>query len=139
MGHRGFEIAIAVLERVLAAVLLLLIAFAVIGLVVDGFHRIAAHGYLGMEDVLHLVEHVLTLFILIELFAIAMAYLRSRRVIRTVLEASLVAVARKLIAFEPTDANFGRGVTLAALFLAVAAAWWFLRRSRQSEPLPPAP
>lgn len=129
MGHRFFQIAIAVLERVLALVLLLLIVFALIGLVVEAVHRLGGRGYLTMDDLLHVIEHVLTLFILIELFAIAMAYLESRRVMRTVLEASLVAVARKLIAFEPTDASLAKGVVLAALFIAVSVAWWLLRRA----------
>lgn len=130
MGHRFFQIAIAILERVLALVLLLLIVFALIGLCLDAARRLWGHGYLTMEDLLHVIEHVLTLFILIELFSIAMAYLESRQVLRTVLEASLVAVARKLIAFEPTDASLAKGTVLAALFIAVSLAWWLLRKAR---------
>ncbi len=50
-----------------------------------------------------LIGLVLEVFILVELFRIAVAYMKHENVIPTVLEAALVAVARKFVVFEGAD------------------------------------
>jgi uncharacterized membrane protein (DUF373 family) len=126
------------LERALAAILVVLILLAVIGLGVETFRAIEGHGYLEGEELLVLVESVLSIFVLIELFSIAIAYMRGKSVVRTVLEASLVAVARKLVAFEPREQALGKGAALAALFLAISTGWFLLARiGIGAEPEPP--
>jgi uncharacterized membrane protein (DUF373 family) len=121
--------AVAILERVLAALLVLLIALGLVGLGVAVFHLIQNRPYLDTAGILSVLDHVLAIFILIELFAIGLAYIAGKRVIRTVLEASLVAVCRKLIAFEATEHALERGLALAALLLAVALSWYLLSKT----------
>ena len=54
-------------------------------------------------------------------------------VIPTVLEAALVAVARKFVVFEPTGNYLQASIGLAALLLAVALSWWMLAKSNACE------
>jgi uncharacterized membrane protein (DUF373 family) len=77
---------------------------------------------------------VLQVFILVELFRIAIAYMKHENVIPTVLEATLIAVARKLIVFDSGAANYlFTALGLAALLIAVAVSWWMLARANACE------
>ena len=137
---RALKRVVGVLERVVAGVLVVLIVFALIGLCVEGWRAVSTHGYLLGPSLLEVIEGALAVFVLIELFSIAVAYFTGARVVRTVLEAALVAVVRKLIAFEPGEGGLGKGIALAALLVAVALAWYLLGRSGalpHPEPKPP--
>jgi uncharacterized membrane protein (DUF373 family) len=80
-----------------------------------------------------IVSIILEIFILVELFRIAIAYMKHENVIPTVLEAALVAVARKFVVFEGAENYLGTAIGLSALLLAVAVSWWLLARSRACE------
>ena len=74
---------------------------------------------------------VLQVFILVELFRIAIAYMKHENVIPTVLEAALVAVARQFVVFEGVGGTYlASAAALAALLLAVSISWWLLAKSR---------
>lgn len=75
------------------------------------------------------ISTILEIFILIELFRIAIAYMRHVHVVPVVLEAALVAVARKFVVFEGGDQYLQTALGLAALLLAVALSWWMLARA----------
>lgn len=79
------------------------------------------------------ISTVLEVFILIELFNIAIAYMRHRNVIPTVMEAALIAVARKFVVFEPETNFLQSSVGLAALLVSIAVAWWLLSRANACE------
>ncbi len=76
---------------------------------------------------------VLEVFIIIELFRIAVAYMKHQNVVPTVLEAALVAVARKFVVFEGATNYMQYAIGLAVLLLAVAAGWFLLERSHACE------
>jgi uncharacterized membrane protein (DUF373 family) len=75
-----------------------------------------------------IIGMILEIFILVELFRIAVAYMRHIRVVPTVLEAALVAVARKFVVFEGGTNYLANALGLSALLLAVAISWWLLAR-----------
>ena len=77
-----------------------------------------------------ILAEVLQVFILVELFRVTIAYMKHENVIPTVLEAALVAVARKFIVFEGGTNYLATAAGLAILLLAVAMAWWLLTQSR---------
>ena len=83
-----------------------------------------------------LIGLILEVFILIELFRIAVAYMKHENVIPTVLEAALVAVARKFVVYEGAENYFLHAAGLATLLLAVAISWWLLARSNACELTP---
>ena len=73
--------------------------------------------------------NVLQVFILVELFRIAIAYMNHENVVPTVLEAALIAVARKLIVFDSVGNYLQAAIGLAVLLLAVAVSWWLLSKA----------
>ncbi|HSK48743.1 MAG TPA: phosphate-starvation-inducible PsiE family protein [Coriobacteriia bacterium] len=80
-----------------------------------------------------LIGTILEVFILVELFRIAIAYLRHENVVPTVLEAALVAVARKFVVFEGGENYLFTALALSSLLISVALAWWLLTKSRACE------
>lgn len=117
------------IEFVVAVALVLLTALAVIALF-GAMWDVVDNG-IGLEplDFQIVILNILEIFILIELFKIALAYMQSRNVVPTVLEAALVAIARKFVVFEKGEDVLATSVGLAALLIAVAIAWWLLARS----------
>ena len=93
-------------------------------------YEIAQNGMgLTHSDYLLLIGTVLEVFIIVELFRIAVAYMKHQNVIPTVLEAALVAVARKFVVFESADNYLEYALGLSALLLAVAVGWYLLEKS----------
>jgi uncharacterized membrane protein (DUF373 family) len=74
-----------------------------------------------------LLNHVLVVFIVIELFKIAVAYMNHEAVIGTVLEAGLIAVVRQFVIFEQGDLQ--RAAALGLLALSVGIVWYLLFKS----------
>lgn len=137
MFVKALKTTVVLIERAITFVLVVLVALALVGLGGAIVHSLGEQPLLGPEQVTHLIDHVMVVFVLIELFAIALAYVQGRRVIRTVLEAALVAAARKVIAFEPGADALQRGVALSAVVLAIAATWFLMHRiGATNEPSP---
>jgi uncharacterized membrane protein (DUF373 family) len=88
---------------------------------------------LGISEFNRLVGLVLEVFILVELFRIAISYMKHENVIPTVLEAALVAVARKFVVFEGGENYLFTSIGLAALLIAVALSWWMLAQCNACE------
>jgi uncharacterized membrane protein (DUF373 family) len=121
------------LEWAVAVILLFLTAWGVAGLayliVVAGFKSPLA---LSGEVYIQIIDAVLVVFIVVELFRIAVAYIRHHDVVPTVMEAALVAVARKVLIIEPgMDAQqlLYKSLGLASLMLSIGIVWYMLRRS----------
>lgn len=120
------------LERALAVLLVIIAALGIIDLVAETYGAITGDGFLSPAEILRLLDAVLVVFIVVELFNIALAYMSGKNVIATVMEAGLVAVVRKLVVFETSGSPvyvLMKGGALAALILAVGATWFLLRRA----------
>jgi uncharacterized membrane protein (DUF373 family) len=126
--NRWLSTAVAVAERVIIAILVVLVALGIVGLIADAAHVLGRRYYLDLSALLHVIDHVLAVFILFELVAVARAYTERGQVIRRVLEATIVAAARKVIAFELGDRPLARAVALSTIVVAVALSWFLLSR-----------
>jgi uncharacterized membrane protein (DUF373 family) len=83
------------------------------------------------------LDATLVIFVVIELYRIAVAYMRREEVLPTVMEAALVAVARKLVTFdthEDATTTLMKASALAILFLSVGGVWYLLRRAGVCSP-----
>ena len=130
---KGMDNATLVIE-VLVSFVLVLIAVAVLISLLAEVWVVATDGViLTTVEFNKLISLVLEVFILIELFRIAVAYMNHKNVIPTVLEAALVAVARKFVVFEGAENYFMHAAGLSTLLLAVAISWWLLARSNACE------
>ena len=127
------EWAMRLLEWGVAVILLFLTGWGVAGLA----YLIFAAGLksplaLSGEVYIQIIDAVLVVFIVVELFRIAVAYIRHHDVVPTVMEAALVAVARKVLIIEPSmDAQqlLYKSLGLASLMLSIGVVWYLLRRS----------
>lgn len=127
------------LERIVLAIeafaAIALLALALIAIWIFGaqFIELITGELVSVDPLADSVRTILEIFILIELFRIAVAYMQHKNVIPTVLEAALVAVARKFVAFEPHGNPLYYAGALAVLLLAVAVSWFLLSRSNACE------
>ena len=117
----ALEIAVSVALVVIAGLLVVTLAVELLAVMTGGFT-------LDRGEFTLIISTTLEVFIVIELFRIALAYMRHSNVIPTVLEAALIAVARKFVIFEPQGSYLEPALGLSALLLAVAVSWWLLKR-----------
>ena len=106
------------------AIALLLVMLAILGLGYLGLLLLSlfkTHIFLKPQEIHALLDTALVLFLVIELFRIALAYIADRRVLVTVIEAAFVAVARKVVLFDFKEYDGATGL-FAALSLAVLLA-----------------
>jgi uncharacterized membrane protein (DUF373 family) len=117
------------IEGTVAGLLVVLALLGVADIVLTMVDVARAEGFITPEGITATIDTVLVVFIVIELIRIAIAYMRHRDVVGTVLEAGLVAVVRKLVIFEGGDHVLQNAAAFALLILAVGVTWYLLRRS----------
>jgi len=125
--------AVYIIEIIVAAALVLMTVMALVTLGVQLWGVITGSHLLFTTDFLKLISTILEVFILIELFRIAIAYMTHQNVLPTVLEAALIAVARQFVVFEIANRSLESALAPAVLLLAVAIAWWLLARVNACE------
>jgi uncharacterized membrane protein (DUF373 family) len=125
--------AVVVIEVLVALALTILAAGALFALFAQIYHLAIGGQALTSALFSEVISKILEVFIMVELFRIAIAYMRHDNVVPTVLEAALVAIARKFVVFEG-GTNFAlTAFGMASLLLAVACAWWLLSRANACE------
>lgn len=123
---------VLVIEVIVAATLVVLALMSLWALISTILDILSAGQLLERSLFIKTVSFVLEVFILVELFRIALAYMNHKNVVPTVLEAALVAVARKFVMFETASGSESlmSAGALALLLFTVALAWYLLVRSQ---------
>lgn len=123
------------LAKLLALLLAVVIGIAVIELLVESSIKIVQWQTNWFDgNLINLLDRLLLIFIALEVLQNVTAYLRDQVVqIELVLLTAITAVARKVIVLPPGTENkpalmAGFGV----IVLSLAAAYWLVRRARQS-------
>jgi uncharacterized membrane protein (DUF373 family) len=122
-------------EGFVAALLVVMAAWGAVSLVVSIWGLLRVGPAFDFNRYIAVLDVALVIFIIVELFRIAIAYLRHTDVIPTVLEAGLVAIARKLVTFDTHAAAADvlmKAGALAVLLLAVALTWYLLAKRNPS-------
>jgi len=119
---KGSKILLFSLEAITVAILTVLVIFAILGLVME-VPSVAHPPFLGSEQLGQVVDHILAVFVLIELLATAVAYIHGKDTVRRIFEAMLVALARKLISLDLAASPLEKVGSLALLLVAVGLAW----------------
>jgi uncharacterized membrane protein (DUF373 family) len=123
--------AVLVIEGFVAVLLVGLAGWGAVSLVASIWTLVSGGVAFHLANYVAVLDVALMIFIIVELFRIALAYLKHEDVIPTVLEAGLVAVARKLVTF---DTHLGgaevlmKAAGLALLLLSVAVTWYLLAK-----------
>jgi len=125
--------AVYVIEVAAAIALVIMTGLALITLTIELYGVVMGTHVLLAADFTKLISTILEIFILIELFRIAVAYMNHENVLPTVFEAALVAVARKFVVFEGGSNYLYTAIALAVLLVSVAFSWWLLARVNACE------
>jgi uncharacterized membrane protein (DUF373 family) len=121
------------LEWAVAALLVVMTVWGVVALAMLIGTSIWNHALETRPEIyVEIIDATLIIFIVVELFRIAVAYVQHRDVVPTVMEAALVAVARKVLVIDPgigaQDMLF-KGIGLGLLIVAIGVTWYLLRLS----------
>lgn len=120
---------IQAVEIVAAYVLVLLFAVGVFDLGLNIFALVRTGAITQTSEVIALIDTVLLLFIIVEIYQTVVAYTREESVVRIVIVTGIIAVTRRVISFHPdehaamdsllTSAGFGLllAVLVGALFV----------------------
>jgi uncharacterized membrane protein (DUF373 family) len=123
--------AVIAIEGLVAVLLVGLAGWGVVSLVASIWSLVSGGVAFHLGRYIAVLDVALMIFIIVELFRIAIAYLRHEDVIPTVLEAGLVAIARKLVTFDTHLAGADvlmKAAGLAVLLLAVGLTWYLLAK-----------
>ena len=131
VGNRLASV-VQVIEFFVASVLVLLAAIGAAALAFS-VYGILAGGVAGSSDrFIAVLDLTLLIFVIAELFKIALAYIRHDDVIPTVMEAGLVAVARKIVVLDthiPAMDLLAKCAAYGILLVAVGLSWYLLSRT----------
>lgn len=129
-----FETAVEVLQSVLAALLVALFALGVLDVVLLITTPFVAGNVTDEGEIISLIissiDTILYLLIVVELYHTVIAYVEERAVVRAVIHAGLIAIARKIITFRPSEFDATRDLLFSAgayaLLLVVLLAGYYL-------------
>jgi len=99
--------------------LLLLFLIGVFDLFVSLFRLLVAGNFTDPVEVVGLLDSVLLLLIIVEVHRTLVAHARGKPVLRIVVSAAIIAVARRAISFRLEDYGSGEETVLAALSIAL--------------------
>lgn len=129
----GLDVTVIVVEVLVAFALVILSVGMLVSLGLQML-SVAGSGMPVTHDEFNLlISAILGIFILVELFRIAIAYLKHEHVIPTVLEAALVAIARKFVVYEGGENFLQTAVGMSALLIAVAVSSLLLVKARTAD------
>lgn len=135
---RAIHGVLAALEIATMVLLVVLVVFAILGLVMQ-VGAVTRPPFLAGETLTHVLDDVLGVFVLIELLAVAAAYVRGTEILRRVFEAVFVAIARKLIVMELAEKPLQKAASVGILLIAAGVASWLALRARPLHKPAPAP
>jgi uncharacterized membrane protein (DUF373 family) len=121
---------VTAIEWVVAATLVVLAALATVGILRELLSLGVSPSV--VSDFTAVLDGTMLVFVIAELFKIALAYIRHERVIPTVMEAALVAVARKIVVLDAhatASQLVLRAASLGGLLLAIGLSWFLLSRA----------
>lgn len=129
-ADRILKLMITAIEWVVAATLIVLAALATWGILRE--ITSLTLNEVSVSTFTAIIDGTMLVFVIAELFKIAFAYIHHQRVIPTVMEAALVAIARKVVVLDAHEAAGElalRAASLGGLLLAIALAWFLLSRA----------
>lgn len=129
------------LELTAALFLVILFAIGVFDLGLSLYQLVLSGNFTDPISVIGLIDTVLILLIIVEVFETVVASSRQEPVVRIVINAALIAVARKIISFRPGEYQtvenaFISSASLTILLLVIIIAFSAVRRTNLESLLP---
>jgi uncharacterized membrane protein (DUF373 family) len=131
------------LELAAAYFLVALFAIGVFDLGLSLYYLLASGEFTDPDAVIDLIDTVLVLLIIVEVYQTVIAFSRDEPVVRIVINAALIAIARKVISYRPSEfANIDEAFVAAgayAILLGVLIAAFYVVRRVDISPTESAP
>lgn len=122
------EDVILISEAVIAFLLAILVFVGIAYLAIQFWETIIVDfPKLGSHSIHKVLDLALIIFITIELFRIAIAYMEKEGVLLIVIEAAFVAVSRKFVLYEYKLTGLNEAIALSILLIALAITYFALR------------
>jgi len=126
-----------ILEVVAAYIIVGLFALGLFDFIVQIVELTLAGQLRDPTAVVSLIDTVLLLFIIVEIFRTVVAYSREESVVRIVIVAAIIAVSRKIISFRPGDDPGTSELVFAAAFtlllIALVIALYVVRTTETAD------
>jgi len=121
------------LELLAALMLVILFAIGVYDLGLQMYKLLATGSYTDPNAVISVIDTVLLLLIIVEVFQTVVASSRGEPVVQIVINAALIAIARKVISYRPSEFPtledaFVASSAYAVLLVVLLAAFWIVRQ-----------
>ena len=135
------ERGVTLLQSVIAAFLALLLLLGVISLAVTVGKSILVRDMTDAQATLALIRSVidivLYLFVIVELYHTVVAYVEAQSVVLAVIHAGLIAVVRQIITFKPDDYGSTEAITFAGVYVVLLVGlllgFWVVHRQIEEE------
>jgi uncharacterized membrane protein (DUF373 family) len=114
-------------EVLLASLLLVLVIFGIGFFISRIVASVSQHVVLSPTIIRNELDIVLVIFIIIELFRIAVAYYQKKQVLSTVIEAAFVAIARKVVLFDFAIEGLNGAISLSLLMISIGISYFLIR------------
>lgn len=126
------ELTMEVLELLTGVVLVFLFAIGLYDLGLQIVGAIQSGEVFEIPNVVAFLDTVLLLLIIVEVFRTVVAFTREETIVRIIIDASLVAIARKVIGFNPGNYDtagdvFVNASAIAVLLLSVIVAFYVVQ------------
>lgn len=121
------------LELAVAYFLVALFAIGTFDLALSLYELLSSGQFTDPDQVIDLIDTVLVLLIIVEVYQTVVAFSRDEPVVRIVINAALIAIARKVISFRPHEyadmqTAFVAAGTFALLLAVLIAAFYVVRQ-----------
>ena len=131
------ETAMEVLELITGIVLVFMFAIGLYDLVAKILDSVRSGAAFEVSNVVGFIDTVLLLLIIVEVFRTVIAFSREETIVGIIIDASLVAIARKVIGFRPdqyatTTDLLVNTVAIAVLLIAVIVAFYVVRKTMEA-------
>lgn len=123
------EIIVNIAEVVIAALLVVLLFYSIWAFVIQMFTTFSRN-LLSVEAIRLLIDKVLLLFLIIELYKISIAYLKMESVVNEVFVATFLALGRKILIYDYEKWGLQGAIALSLLMLALSAGYFLLALRR---------
>jgi len=120
---------VTLIQFIILGLLVLLLFLGIVNFVFNLFTFLHGYLYLTAKEIHQLLDIVLVLFIVIELFRITLAYAYGKEILQVVFEAGFVAVVRKMVLYEYIDYGIWGAVALAVLLFAIIVAYFLIGKT----------
>lgn len=115
---------VAIVAEVAVVATLLFILFAGIWSFITQIASQLTTKGLGVEEMKSLIDKALVLFLIVELYRLGVAYIRSLPIVKEVFIAAFVAVGRKILIYDYSRWGLDGAISLSILMLAISIGYY---------------